>query len=661
MISVRRWYIYLVCALSLQSVTWAAIALLRERLTLGAAAEVTGLAFQIAVLVIGLPLFLVHWRWAQRLAAQDNAERASTVRRLYLYGMLAGFLAPFLVNAFDLTATLLTLVLRAPRLTVVSPTAALIRAGAALISLAPLWFYHRRLAAAPDGGAADTGSAATVRRVYVFGFSAVGVALVTLATITLLHWLLFQFGERSSLSAPRLSAVIEAAASLIVGAPVWLGFGGWAQRLFTGPQTEEKESALRKFYLYAIVVIAVLTAVTNLTAILAGLFRRGLSLPAAGDLRLSVSTALSLGGLWLIHARLLKTDAAQAREAPRQAGIHRLYLYLIAAVGLAAFLVGLGGDLSSLLRGWASGRLDAALKEQLAWFTAALVAGLPIWLLAWRPGQAQAVAATPAGSEARRSVVRKLYLYGYLLIATVTVLVSAVYIVYRVLSRMLGEPDGGNLLADLGQATAFTLIGGGVWLYHGWAVRRDGRISRREQASQFADVRVAVVDLAGGSFGRAVITELRQEMPELVISLIERLSPAGETTGWLDAARTQLLGAGLIVAPWTVAVAGGAADRVTAEVARTVVASPARKLMVPIPAAGWDWAGLEHWNAPGLVQQTARAVKQFLDGDAIQARRPMGAGAQAGLVIGIVLVLVLTGLILFNLAALPVMLYASSY
>ena len=64
MVTVRRWYVFLVCAISLQSVTWAAIALLRNLLMLGRAAPVSAIAFQMAVVVIGLPLYLVHWLWA---------------------------------------------------------------------------------------------------------------------------------------------------------------------------------------------------------------------------------------------------------------------------------------------------------------------------------------------------------------------------------------------------------------------------------------------------------------------------------------------------------------------------------------------------------------------------------------------------------------------
>ena len=62
--NVRRWYVYLVCAVTIQAVTWAAMNLLRN-LTI-VSTEPTAIAFQISVIIIGLPLYLAHWIWAQR-------------------------------------------------------------------------------------------------------------------------------------------------------------------------------------------------------------------------------------------------------------------------------------------------------------------------------------------------------------------------------------------------------------------------------------------------------------------------------------------------------------------------------------------------------------------------------------------------------------------
>jgi hypothetical protein len=114
MVTIRRWYVYLVCAVSLQAAAWAAIALGSSFVT-SVSQPVAATAFQIAVIVVGLPLFLGHWLWAQRLAAAEAEpqERASAVRRLYVYGMLAAFLAPGLANLWLVLRVLFGLLLRA--------------------------------------------------------------------------------------------------------------------------------------------------------------------------------------------------------------------------------------------------------------------------------------------------------------------------------------------------------------------------------------------------------------------------------------------------------------------------------------------------------------------------------------------------------------------
>ncbi|MFQ5595502.1 MAG: DUF5671 domain-containing protein [Anaerolineae bacterium] len=652
MVTVRRWYMFVVSAINLQAVTWAVIALLWNLLTPGVKAPVEAIAFQIAVIIVGLPIFLAHWLWAQRLAERDADERETAVRRLYLYGMLAAYLGPFAFNAFNLGTTLLRLAFGEQRrgfFSGFSPTEALIRHLVAMVVLGMLWFYHQRVVAEDAKVAPETGNAATVRRLYILGFSAVGGTMTILGIIHLLRWIMFQFGGGTVIGGPGGAGLAVEVARLSVGMALWLLFWAQAQRLFTGPSEEERESALRKLYLYLAVLIAVLSAVTNATFILAGFFRRLLDLPSRGDIRDPLPIVIGMAVPWAYHTYVLRDDAALASEAPRQAGIRRLYLYLVAAVGLAAFLVGLSGDISVVIRSLAERApqlgsaqvFGADLREQLAWFTAALIAGLPVWILPWRQAQLEAVASGPAGAEERRSVVRKIYLYFYLFVATMTVLSSAVYIVYQLLSLILGARGPGNLLSDLGQPIAFSLIAVGVWLYHGFALRGDRQLAQREQAKRLAALRVAVVDMGEGRFGRAVLNELQRELPGLTPNPIGLTQPAAEAMGTdadQDTIATQLAGAELIVGPWAIAVASGA---VTAEIAGAVVASPARKLLVPVRIEGWEWAGVDRWNAEAIVRQTVRAVEQIVEGEEVKPARPLGIGATIAIIISVLFLLIL--------------------
>jgi hypothetical protein len=435
--------------------------------------------------------------------------------------------------------------------------------------------------------------------------------------------------------------VVKEVARLVVGVPLWLVFWAWAGRLFDGPNEEEQESALRKFYLYSVIFIAAITAVTNATFILAGAFRRLLDLPSSGDIRNPLPIVIGMALLWAYHAYVLRLDSARVTEARRQAGIRRLYLYLIAAIGLAVFLVGLSGDISVLIRSLSQTSFSNVLKEQLAWFTAALIAGFPVWLLPWRRAQSAAVAQSPEGAEERRSLVRRIYLYFYLFVATMAVLSSAVYIVYQLLSLLLGDRSPRYLMRDIGQAIAFTLIGVGVWLYHGSVLRSDGQINRRERADRLGEWKTTVVDIGEGSFGNAVIEGISRVLPGITPKLIRLPLIIREDDEPSTSATQQLTEANVIVGPWTIAVAGGSGGMVNAEVANIILNSPARKLLVPIPAEGWDWAGVDNRNTEALVQQTVHAFRQIAEGVEVKAAKPLGFGASVGIFLGIFLLLVL--------------------
>ena len=646
MAATRRWYIYLVCAVSIQSVVWAVIALLRN--LIGSPSNIS-IAFKIAVILVGLPIFLVHWLWAQRLAGRDIDERGNALRRLYIYGSMAAFLGPFLANTFDFTASLLWMA-SGRKLPTYSYSIGetLGYYAAAMVILAMMWFYHWRVAQDDSKAVPEISTAGTVRRLYIFGFSAAGVAMLTMGIIHLIRWMLYQFEGRAGIISSDIGVFTEEVARLIVGLPLWLLFWQWAQRLFTGPSEEERESALRKFYLYSIIFIAVLSTVTNATMILAGFFRRLLDLPSQGDIRIPLPTIIGMILLWAYHAYVLKCDAALAGEAPRQAGVRRLYTYLVAAIGLAAFLVGLSGDISLLIRF----EFGQAQKESLCWFTAALIAGLPVWLIPWRSASINAEAPAPAGTEERHSIVRKIYLYFYLFAATMTVLSSLVYIVYQFLLIALGEQSSFGLLTKLGQSIAFTIIGVGVWLYHGSALRRDGRLNRLDMIKHLSDMRLAVVDADSGDFGKALMDGIQREYPDLNLDPIG-LTPeaAGKMNAKSENIPERLTSSGLIVAPWIITIPDEAGGAVTSNIANAVIKSSARKLLIPVRTNIWEWAGVDRWNNEAMLQQTLNAVKQILADEEVKAARPMSAGAVIGIIIGVLLLLILL--------AIPVIFYFS--
>jgi hypothetical protein len=83
---------------------------------------------------------------------------------------------------------------------------------------------------------------AKVRR--VLSGSLTYLVMTTLAVVYLARWLMFRLGGGPVIS--READLIRAVARLAVGLPLWLVFWRWAQRLFSGPDEEERSSVLRK-------------------------------------------------------------------------------------------------------------------------------------------------------------------------------------------------------------------------------------------------------------------------------------------------------------------------------------------------------------------------------------------------------------------------------
>jgi len=642
MSNVRRGYTYLACIASLEAVAWAVISLLRNLLAPGKFTSLEDTALQVAAIVVGLPIFLVHWLWAQRLAGRDPEERGAVLRRLYLYGTMATFLGPFIANSFDLLDGLMRSAfgLRSQwgigesyRYLGSSEAALVVHHLAAMTVLALLWAYHWRVATADARDIPEQGGAATVRRLYVYGFSAAGLAMTTLALVSLARWLMFRLGGGTVFS--REAVLVHAVARLAVGLPLWLIFWLWAQRLFAAPDEEERSSVLRKVYLYLAVILSVLATVTTLTIVLADALGRafGISRPSGGDIREALAVLLGAGLVWAYHAYILRRDAALAGEPATAAWVRQLYHYLVAATGLGALLIGLAGDITLLIRTLAGVSFVRGVPEEAAWFTALIITGLPVWILPWRRIQLAATASGPVADEESRSIIRKIYLYFYLFLATMTVLGSGVYIVYRLVGLALGVGQSGNLLADLGQAIAYSLMAVGIWLYHGSVLRADGRRVQAVQAEHLASLHVVVLDVGDESLGPALRDELRRELPGLDLQLLH--ARAAGTPAAISRAD-------LIIGPWAVVLTGD-------EMAQSVAASPVPKVLLLTPEEGWYWAGVAQVKRQETLRQAVRAVKQFAAGQEIEARR--------GLSVGAIVAIVLAGLFLLTGFAIPLLYY----
>lgn len=626
MATVRRIYSYLVCAISLQALSWAIISLLWQILFERERADTTPLAFQIAVLVIGLPVFLIHWLWAQRLADREAEERTSLARRIYLYLMLAAFLGPALFQAYALGAALFRQMFGSSLPDDMTLSAAIGRPFTALLILLLLWGYQRWMIQHNDRATDSIWGA--IDRIYQLVFSLVGLALMANAAADLLRWLMDWSDTANAFAIIYLTDIL---ARLALALPLWLWFWIREQR-HVALESPAREALVRRAYLYLAIFVATLAAVTSAAVLLSGFLRAWLGLPAQGKLGDMLPITIFAALIWAYHAWILRDDVAALAEAARQALIRRLYRYLVAAIGLLAALIGLAGLLSVLIRIVSGDILSSDLREQIAWFSSALIAGLPVWLVPWRQAQIVAAAATDDGAEERRSLIRRAYLYFYLFLATMAILGGLVTIAFQIISFALGNPLD-NPIRDIGIAAAYTLVAAGVWALHGTAMRADGRISDAARASALAAKRVMLIDPGDGHFGVALLAALRQALPGLTVDLIAPAlaTPTPEEQAPMPPAQ-RLANADLIVGPWTITMADGA-------LTSAIIASPAEKLLAPLRSPGWQWVGVERWSEHAAIEQTVRAVRQILAGEEVKPAGRMHGCATAVIVFGVLLLI----------------------
>jgi hypothetical protein len=236
---------------------------------------------------------------------------------------------------------------------------------------------------------------------------------------------------------------------------------------------------LRKVYLYLVLAVAVAWTVWNLGRVLYQVLRAVL-IPerqalgwgaVAHDLGPSVAAVAVFGVTWLYHARVVRQEAALAGEAGRQASIRWIYEYLVALVGLATLAVGVAGTAATvldLLAQPAAARPTDWWQERVSLFATLIVVGLPIWTIVW--SRLQREAAAPA---ARRSLVRRIYLFVVFGLSVLTILGSAAFTFYQLIRVALGERWTAAQTSELITAGSTLAVAALVLVYHLRAFRGD--------------------------------------------------------------------------------------------------------------------------------------------------------------------------------------------
>jgi hypothetical protein len=521
--SIRRLYFYLVAFISIEVVVWGLIGLLRSIVDDTVSGGAEALAQALALILVGVPIFLIHWLWAQRVSAQDEEERTATLRAVFLYAILLATLIPVVQNflSFVDRALIQSTGLGVERAFSSFRNQTLADNLIAIVMNAVVAAYFWNVLRGEWTTLKDTENFSEVRRLYRYIWMLYGLLMTVFGTQQILRFLFYVPGD--VLGEMGREVVVNGTALIVVGAPIWV----YAWRVIQDSLTDPAEmgSNLRLGILYILALGGVITVVTTAYILVNVIVTRLLGadlttqdfVQQIGD---PISIGVPLGMIWAYYGFWLNRHIEAVGDKVRQAGMKRLYNYILAFIGLVVSFVGvttLFSFIIDMLTG--SGILVSdSMRGTLATAISALIVGLPLWLMTWRPMQAEALADNELGDHARRSVIRKFYLYLALFASVIGGMATAVGLVYQLLRVVLTGEAGSDFANNLLNLIQLLFLFGVVLVYHLNVLRRDGvSISDKlvEKQSMFS---VLVIDSKDG-FAEAVKAALTKSVSKVHVTV----------------------------------------------------------------------------------------------------------------------------------------------
>jgi hypothetical protein len=493
----RRLYLYLVSAAALATLA-IGLSLLGATVLLfvfndpSAQDSRTALAGYTAMTLVALPVWAVHFWFARRFAHRDPADRASAIRRLYVYWALLGTsIGAMFTLSFTIGHLLRPITDACPVITGTGcsggPEWLLISQGAwATIVLIGIWAFHLRIATRDRTVVGEEGASATLRRWYMYVALLVGLITMLSGAQSLMEEVWLKVRGSSFLSYPPFG---DEAGQLLGGLALW---GIHARLVSTTYVDDDRKSTLRALEGFIAVAVCMVVALVGASQILYYALARvlGINNPgnAGSDLLGALAGPASLlvvyGVAWFLIRRRLSRDTG-AHEVDRQAGVRRLYTNLAALVSMAALAIGAAGvlwNLAEQVEAPLIGVPAAEWKDPISLWITLFIVGAAAWLAHWRhapwPGD-------------RQSLSRRLYVWAALLASVLAVLGSGIALLSVVLQQVFSASpqlkNTDNL--NFGHFLAVLVVAIMVGIYH-WRVLRSDAAAR--PARHVADVAPAI-------------------------------------------------------------------------------------------------------------------------------------------------------------------------
>jgi uncharacterized membrane protein (DUF441 family) len=487
------------------------------------------LAIWSATTLVALPLWAVHFWFARRFAHRDPAERASAIRRLYVYwaclGTSIGAAIAMNVAVSGLLRPLVDCNTQPFAQPVTCPdTSGFIysaQAGWVFFVLAVIWVFHYRIARRDRAVVGEQGRSASLRRWYMYIALLVGFLMMLIGASGLLElsWLRI---INSPLGVNQYRFIGDSAGQALAGLALW---GIHARILATRHIEDDRKSTLRAVEGFIALAVSIAVALIGAAQILYyGLARAlGVSNPGnvTGDipalLAQPVSVLLVYGVAWFLIRRRLSRDTG-SHEVDRQAGVRRLYTNLVALLSMATLATGAAGVLwvvAEQVEAPLIGVTPGDWKDPISRWVTLFIVGAAIWAAHWRhapwPGD-------------RQSLSRRLYVWAALFASVLGALGAGIQLVNVVLQQVFSAKPALNSPANLefGHYLAVLLVAIVVGFYH-WRVLRADAASRPHK-HETAPVVVAPLSTATFSTSASIPTAQPVAEPEgirFILSVVD--------------------------------------------------------------------------------------------------------------------------------------------
>lgn len=550
----KRLYLYGVSAVSLTVLSFGLYSLVA--VALGEIADALGatvigggstgreqLSLAIALVVVGAPVFAIHWWLVGRgWGGTDEAasdDRLSAIRAFHMGLVETVALGVAMFAALHLLDRGFGAILG-----VTDGSGGRASDDIALILVAaPVWWFHMTRRNADLRHDRLDGAAAWLTRLHRYGWMFAGLMTLLVGASQLITTVSYALIGRPEFGADQgwwRGPLAWSLAAIVTGLGVWWLHVDDARRAIRDAGVigeDDRSTALRMTFFSAVLLVAltsagltVATSITELGRQLLGVADeigiRALLESAVGPILVAVPFVLAG---WL-HWGALRDETVERGHAP-VAAAERLSLHLAAIVGITFLAVGVA-RLGALLLEQVLGPIgvDDFFRHELVFFVAQILVGAVLWLPAWSAILRRRTAAPATERLATTSRAYLLLIVGAALIAGVP---SAVFTLFRLIDTLLG---GGvtALGSDLPIPIAVVAVAAAVAAYHGRLVVRDLSLASAERRTALAQVAAAhtvetpavavpsttlalVLRGQGGEDLEAVAASLREHLPSGVL------------------------------------------------------------------------------------------------------------------------------------------------